>query len=76
MASRLAGMGHGVVVVDQQPSLTEPVCCTGILGRECINSFALGDELVLRWVKSATIYSPSGKTLRVWRPEPQAAIVE
>ena len=75
-AARLAAMGHSVVVVEGKRSLTDPVCCTGIIGRECVTSFAIGEDIVLRWVKGARVFSPSGKPLKLWRPEPQAAIVD
>ena len=75
-AGRLAAMGHNVVVVEGKRSLTEPVCCTGIIGRECVTSFAIEEDIVLRWVKGARVFSPSGKTLKLWRPEYQAAIVD
>lgn len=76
MAYQLAGMGHRVAVMERKESLDEPVCCTGIISRECVKSFAIDESVVLRWVNSATIFSPSGKLLRLWRQEPQAAIVD
>jgi len=76
VAYQLAGMGHRVAVMERKERLDEPVCCTGIISRECVSSFAIDNSVVLRWVKSATIFSPSGKLLRLWRQEPQAAIVD
>jgi len=75
-AGRLAAMGHGVVVVEARNSLTDPVCCTGLVGRECVTSFAIEEDIVLRWVKSARVFSPSGKSLKLWRSGPQAAVVD
>jgi digeranylgeranylglycerophospholipid reductase len=76
VAYQLAGMGHRVVVMERKERLDEPVCCTGIISRECVNSFAIDEDVVLRWVNSASLFSPSGKQLRLWRQEPQAAIVD
>ncbi|HEY91822.1 MAG TPA: NAD(P)/FAD-dependent oxidoreductase [Dehalococcoidia bacterium] len=76
VAARLAGMGHSVIVIEGKRSLTDPVCCTGIIGRECVTSFAIEEDIIQRWVKGARVFSPSGKMLRLWRPERQAAIVD
>lgn len=54
----------------------DDVCCTGILGRECLKAFALDNSLVLRQVSSAKLLSPSGKCLRLCREAPVAAIVD
>ena len=76
VAARLAGMGHSVAVVEGKRSLTDPVCCTGIIGRECVTSFAIEEDIIQRWVKGARVFSPSGRILKLWRPERQAAIVD
>ncbi len=75
-AGRLAAMDHNVVVVEGKRSLTDPVCCTGIIGRECVTTFSIEEDIVLRWVKGARVFSPSGRPLKLWRPEYQAAIVD
>jgi geranylgeranyl reductase family protein len=69
-------MGYGVVVVEQKERLEEPVCCTGIISRECVNTFSIEESTIFRWVNSARLFSPSGKLLRLWRPEPQAAVID
>ena len=76
VAYRLAGMGHRVKVVERKKSLGEPVCCTGIIGQECVHSFAIGEDVIFRWANSAKVFSPSGKLIRLWRQEPQAGIVD
>ncbi len=76
VAYRLAGMGYGVVVLEQKASLGEPVCCTGIISQECVDSFAIEDSVIFRGVNSARIFSPSGKRLDLRRPETQACIVD
>jgi len=68
-AYKLASMGYGVVVVEQKERLGEPVCCTGIIGQECVSSFAIDESVILRRANSARIFSPSGKRLSLWRPE-------
>ena len=76
VAYKLAAMGYGVVVVEQKERLGEPVCCTGIIGRECVSSFAIDDGVILRRANSARLFSPSGKLLNLWRQETQASIVD
>jgi len=76
VAYKLAGMGNGVVVLEQKERLGEKVCCTGIIGRECVSSFAIDDSVILRQANSARLFSPSGKLLRLWRQETQACIID
>jgi len=75
-AYKLAGMGYGVVVLEAKERPGERVCCTGLIGRECVSSFAIDDKVILRWANSARLVSPSGRWLRLWRQEPQACIVD
>lgn len=65
VAYKLAEMGYGVAVVEQKGRLGEPVCCTGIISQECVSSFAIDDSVILRWVNSARLFSPSGRSL-IW----------
>lgn len=76
LAYRLAGMGYQVVVVEQKKKLGEPVCCTGIISRECVRSLFIDDDVILRWANGARFFSPSGQLLSLYRPEPQACIVD
>jgi digeranylgeranylglycerophospholipid reductase len=75
MAYKLARMGYGVVVLERKEKLGERVCCTGIISQECVNSFAIDNNVILRQVNSATLFSPSGRLLRLRRQETQACIV-
>ena len=76
VASRLAEMGHGVVVIEKKESLAEPVCCTGIISQECVSRFAIDESVIIRPANSAKVFSPSGKLLYLKRQEPQACIVD
>jgi len=76
VAYQLAGMGHKVMVLERKQRVGEPVCCTGIIGQECANSFAIESNVILRQVNSARLFSPSGNLLRLWREEPQACILD
>jgi digeranylgeranylglycerophospholipid reductase len=75
VAYKLAEAGYEVVVLEKR-TLGEPVCCTGIIGREYVNSFAIDDNVILRQVNSTRLFSPSGNCLRLWREEIQAYIID
>ena len=76
LAQRLAGLGYGVAVIEQKEQPGKQVCCTGIVSKECLGSFAVPDDLVLRKLSSARLISPSGKVLRLWREEAQACVLD
>ena len=75
VACRLAGMGHKVTVLERKQRVGEQVCCTGIIGQECVSSFGIKD-VILRQVNSARLFSPSGNLLRLWREETQASVLD
>ena len=52
VAYKLAGMGHQVVVLEKKLGLGGHVCCTGIISRECVSSFAIDNNVILRQVIS------------------------
>ena len=76
VAYRLATMGYGVVVVERRRSLGERVCCTGLVSQECVSAFVITDDIILRQANSATLFSPGGRVLGVWRAKPQASIID
>lgn len=75
VAYQLAGQGYDVVVLGKEKKPGGKVCCTGIISQACTNSFAIKEEVILRRVKSARIFSPSGRLIRLWRQENQACVV-
>ena len=76
VAFRLAALGYEVVVVEKKTEIDAPVCCTGIISQECFNSLALDRDVLFRQASGARLLSPSGKSIRLWRPEPQVSIVD
>ena len=76
VAARLAGHGYNIIVLERKQFLSEPVCCTGIIGRECVGSFSIDEDLIWRWMNGARVISPSGKPVKLWRPTPQAAVID
>jgi digeranylgeranylglycerophospholipid reductase len=54
----------------------EAACCSGILGKECLEAFPFGKEAILREARSARFFAPSGDSFRVQKETPQAYIVD
>ncbi len=76
VATKLAGLGHKVAVFEEHEQIGQPVCCTGIIGRECADQFCVPQELLQKQANSAKLFTPSGSWLRLWKEEPQAYIVD
>ena len=76
IAGELASHGHKVIVFERQESIGKAHCCTGILGKECLDAFPAGREAVLREAKSARLFSPSGECLTLEKETAQAYIVD
>ena len=76
IAGELASCGHKVIVFEQQEGVGKANCCTGILGKECLDAFPAGREAVLREAKSARLFSPSGECLTLEKETAQAYIVD
>jgi geranylgeranyl reductase family protein len=74
-ASRLAQFGYKVIVLEQKEDDNENICCTGIIGVECLKTFNL-DVTILRQASSAKFFAPSGEFIRLHRDEPQAYILD
>jgi geranylgeranyl reductase family protein len=75
VAYKLAGMGYIVAVVEKKATLNSPVCCTGIVSRECVDKYTIPDSVIYRWANGAKLFPPSGTPVRVHRDSPQAAIL-
>ncbi|MFA5308773.1 MAG: NAD(P)/FAD-dependent oxidoreductase [Dehalococcoidales bacterium] len=76
VARRLAENGYKVLVLEKKPRPGEKSCCTGLVGMECVATFNIDDRVILRRLNSATLFSPSGGSLRVYRPEMQAVVLD
>jgi digeranylgeranylglycerophospholipid reductase len=75
-AGQLAGAGHAVLVLEQKSGVGEKICCTGIVGRDCIEQFPVEEKIVIRRANSARLFSPAGRVVRAWRREAQAYILD
>jgi len=76
LAYRLTKTGHRVLVLEKNHEVGQRVCCTGIIGTECAGLYDIPDDIILRRVNSARLYSPSGEILHLWREETQACILD
>lgn len=76
VAAKLAERGHRVMVLERKRRVGDSVCCAGIIGQECVSTFAIEDRVILRQVSSARLFSPSGNQLAIRREEPQACILD
>ena len=76
VACKLAETGHQVAVLEQKGMPGGKACCTGIVSQECVDSFAIDDSVILRRANSASLFSPSGRVLRLWREKVQACILD
>ena len=76
VAARLAGLGHRVLVLERKTGPGEKAACTGIVGTECVATFKIDDDVILRKVNSATLFSPSGNRLHLRRGGTQACILD
>ena len=75
-AGCLSAKGHKVLVLEKKQRVGESVCCTGIVGLECVNKFNIDESLILRKANGASLFAPSGKELFIRRNEPQACILD
>jgi geranylgeranyl reductase family protein len=76
LAVKLAELGYQITVLEQQVEVAQTVCCTGILGKDCLEAFPLPHEFIMREAFSASFYSPFGRTLRIEKETPQAYVIE
>jgi len=72
----LARLGWGVTVLEKEGAVGNKSCCTGIIGQECVRSFDIDESVILRKVKGARLFSPTGKMLYITRDEDQASILD
>jgi geranylgeranyl reductase family protein len=76
IAYRLANLGYSVAVFEEHKTIGQPVQCTGIIGRECVERYDIPSDVVLTESKSAKFFGPSGKYLSLTKDEVQAYIVD
>jgi digeranylgeranylglycerophospholipid reductase len=75
-AACLAAEGLAVGVIEEHAAIGEPVDCTGVIGTEACERFAIPKELVVGSVGAVTIHSPGGVTATHRSPQPMAHVVD
>jgi len=75
-AYMLARQGWRTAVLEKGSEAGEKLSCTGIVGQECVRIFDIDDSVILRRVKGARLFAPSGKMLYIKREEYQASILD
>jgi digeranylgeranylglycerophospholipid reductase len=76
IAGELARRGRKVVVLEQHAKIGKRGCCTGIVGRECVEKFPAARQAVAREAKGARFYSPSGASFTLQKGSAQAYILD
>ncbi len=76
VAGRLAEKGHKVLVLEKNARPGLKTACTGIIGEECVRTLEIPDKCIYRKLNSATLFSPSGNRLHLYRPETQAVVLD
>ncbi|MBF8264205.1 MAG: NAD(P)/FAD-dependent oxidoreductase [Dehalococcoidia bacterium] len=75
-ARRLGELGYRVVVVEEHKQIGEPACCTGILGKDCLDEFPIPPELIWLQTGTARFYTPSGSSFTLSKEPAQAYILD
>jgi len=76
LADKLGQLGHSVLVLDKKSGPGQDVCCTGIVSKECLDLLPAGIDLPRKPISSATFVAPSGKSLKLSRPDVVAYVVD
>lgn len=76
MAGRLAGAGHKVLLLERNCEVAGKSCCTGIVSRECVETFPLCREAIVMAANAATVFAPGGKHFRLEREIAPAYILD
>ena len=76
VAGELAHRGHKVAVLEQHAAIGKKGCCTGIVGRECLERFPVAKQAVAREAKGARFFSPSGASFTLQKDAAQAYILD
>jgi digeranylgeranylglycerophospholipid reductase len=74
-AYQLASLGRRVTVLEKQAVIGCKTCCTGIISQKCVDQYSIPESVVYSHLNSAAVFSPAGYAIRVFLPQPQAAII-
>ena len=75
LAYKLGQLGHKVAVLEKKANIGHDICCTGIVGKACYDILNIDDSFILKHANSAKLFFPSGKSIRFWRDDDVAYII-
>jgi digeranylgeranylglycerophospholipid reductase len=75
-AWRLANDGFRVVVCEEHHAVGVPVHCTGVLGADSFDEFALPRETILNPLQTIRFVSPTGLELKYTPSDVQAVVID
>jgi len=75
-AEKLARAGQQVLILEKKSNAGIDVCCTGIIGLECLEFTGLNPSFIQHVAHAARFFSPSGQTIRMQRDEPVAFVLD
>jgi len=75
-AARLAEYGLKVAVLEQKQKFGGDVCCAGIISTKCLERFAIDENLIIKQLNGARVYSPEDNEIELWRKKPQACLID
>jgi digeranylgeranylglycerophospholipid reductase len=75
-ATAAATRGYDVVVLEEHPTLGEPVHCTGVLAAEAFDELSLPRGSVLNELSRVRFHAPGGATIDHDTPEVEAVVVD
>jgi digeranylgeranylglycerophospholipid reductase len=76
VGGELARRGHRVAILEQNDKIGKKGCCTGIVGRECVEKFPIARQAVAREARGARFFSPSGASFTLQKDAAQACILD
>ncbi len=76
VAYGLAKTGYDVLVIEQKASVADNICCTGIVSEKCVNEFGIENKWITRCVNGATLFTPSGKSIKIYAPQSVAVVLD
>jgi geranylgeranyl reductase family protein len=75
-AGDLAKLGYSVAVLDKNHAAGSKRSCTGIISRECLDLLPAGRDAIQFEARSAKVFAPSGKYIRIARDDTQAYVLD
>jgi digeranylgeranylglycerophospholipid reductase len=75
-AARLAASGLRITLLEEHPTVGEPVHCTGVLAAEAFSEFKLSRRALLNELTTARFWSPTGKEVSYSSGKVEAVVID